>query len=350
MADDVTPNTDTSFTESPAAEAQPAQSPETSSQPSAAETGKTPKETMLDAVLKVVPATTEKSAEQVARESAAPDAQKADSPEQAEEPDEPDDDTQDEEPTPPETAPAVRKKINKLLRQRRELRDAVQTLEPAAEIGTQLHRFASENDLSGDDVRLCLQLGAYLRVGDYEAFYKSVAPYVRRAQEYLGLVLPTDLGQRVQRGDMTAETAKELARQRYDQQLAEAVHISTQQQAVQHHRESMQDSVKRAVSVYEQRIAASDPDYKAKADSVQQYAKALLFERGGSINTVQDALDITQRAYAEVNKQFKAFMPKPRATNLLPNGSSPSMNGARPAPRTMMEAALQGLENARRQP
>jgi hypothetical protein len=73
----------------------------------------------------------------------------------------------------------------------------------------------------------------------------------------------------------------------------------------------------------------------------------MLHERGGTIGGVQDALQITKAAYDEVNRQMRAFQPTPRATRPVPNGATQTTS-ARAAPKNMMEAALQGLENARR--
>jgi len=94
-------------------------------------------------------------------------------------------------------------------------------------------------------------------------------------------------------------------------------------------------------------LSASDPDYKAKAPSVRRAAQALLFERGGTISSVQEALEITKSAYDEVNRTMRAFQPAPRATHPQPNGATQTPS-ARAAPKTLMEAALQGLDQARR--
>jgi hypothetical protein len=174
-----------------------------------------------------------------------------------------------------------------------------------------------------------------------------VAPFVRTAQEYLGIVLPNDLAQRVRAGHMTEQAAREFARERFDHQRAEIrrgeVEVSSQRQHVEH----VQLDVQRAVTSLENRFAASDPDYKAKATSVRRVAQAMLHERGGQITSVQEALDITKAAYDEVSAQMRAIVPRPKATNRLPNGSTQTPS-ARPAPKSLMEAALIGLETARR--
>jgi hypothetical protein len=73
----------------------------------------------------------------------------------------------------------------------------------------------------------------------------------------------------------------------------------------------------------------------------------MLLERGNTIGSVQEALEVSKAAYDEVNRQMRSFQPTPRATHPMPNGASQTPS-ARAAPKSMMEAALQGLENSRR--
>jgi hypothetical protein len=170
---------------------------------------------------------------------------------------------------------------------------------------------------------------------------------VRSAQEYLGVVLPSDLAGRVRAGHMTEQAAREFARQRFDHQRSQIELEATTQAASQQRVMATRNEVQRAVSNFELRLSASDPDYRAKAPSVRRVAQAMLHERGGTIGGVQDALQITKAAYDEVNRQMRAFQPTPRATRPVPNGATQTTS-ARAAPKNMMEAALQGLENARR--
>jgi hypothetical protein len=146
---------------------------------------------------------------------------------------------------------------------------------------------------------------------------------------------------------MTEAAAKEFARQRYDNQRTQFELKETAQETQVSQVRAVQADVQRAVSNFELRLAASDADYKAKAPSVRRAAQAMLFERGGTISTVEEALKITKDAYDEVNRQMRSISPRPNATPKHPNGASPP-SSARAAPKNLMEAALQGLENARR--
>lgn len=301
----------------------------------------------MDAVLKVVPVTPEpdvlgrvESTSDVPGSQAQPaDAGKTE--------------TEEEDPTllddsvPEDAALKTKKKVRALLKQRRELTAQLQQLEPDANVGATLSNFARENDLAPDDVVLGMSAMAALRRGDYENFYRTVAPYVRRAQEVLGLVLPEDLGRHVQSGQLPEAAARELAALRFRQQQAEVQAQTVTTRADQERVAYVQNDVQRAVSALEDRYASGDPDYRAKAEPVRRAAQALLFERGGKINSVQEALDIVQRAYNEVTQQFRRFAPQVRPTSPLPNGNT-QQPLARSAPKSMMEAALLGLENARR--
>jgi hypothetical protein len=301
---------------------------------------------MLDAVLKVVPADTMPDVLAKSDDKASPETPAEPSAEPA---DPAATDEDDNEPLPDNASPLLKKKISKLLKDRQELRAQVKQFEsmrPVAEIGHQLQTFAQQNDLSADDVGTVMQIAALLRHGDYEAFYRVISPYVRTAQEYLGIALPNDLRERVQQGHMTEQTAREFARTRMDKQKVELTYQTEQAQHATQTLASTQDQVTRSVSAYEQRLAASDPDYKAKAASVRRMAQAMLFEKGGTITSVDEALAITKAAYDEVNATIRRQQPAPRATGHIPNGNG-STRSARAEPKSLMEAALQGLERAR---
>jgi hypothetical protein len=330
-------------TPAPATEA-PAPSTPTA-EPPAGQSG-TSKESMLDAVLKVVPADNQKDV-LASEEKAHPEAP-ADTPEDGTAEAQPEDDD-DAEPPEDSGNPLLRKKIRKLLKDRHELRDTVQQLEelrPAAEIGQQMQEFARVNDLTGDDVAQVMQLAAMLRQGDYASFYSAVSPYVRTAQEYLGIALPKDLRDRVQAGHMSEQTAREFARTRMDEQRGRQEFTVAQQQIATQQLHSTQNNVARSVTAFEQRLAASDPDYKAKAASVRRTAQAMLLERGGTIQTVEDALSITRAAYEEVNATMRRQRPAPVPTSRTPNGNG-TTSPVTAEPKSIMEAALQGLARAR---
>lgn len=329
---------------SPAADTSSSNSTETSNV--SENSGEQSKETLLDAVLKVAPATPEDDVLAPKSTEEAPSSDAESEVKAEDEANETDEAPEDE--TVPENVPAqTRKKINKLLRERRTLRDEVAHLRPNAEIGHQLQNYAEANNLSSQDVVFALDLAAMVARGDMSGFYDVISPLVRHAQELKGLVLPPDLQGMVERNQMTREAAHEFAKTRFEKATYEA-----QNQQIRHQQQTaavsqVKGDVQRSVMAFEQRLAATDPDYKAKADAVRRTAQAMLFERGGQIGGVNDALEITKAAYDEVNRQFRRLQPQARATAPTPGVSNPQTPTARAAPKNMMEAALQGLARSR---
>ena len=53
-----------------------------------------------------------------------------------------------------------------------------------------------------------------MRRGDFRTFLEGVAPYVKLAQESLGIQLPPDLAQAVKGGHMTQDAARYTAQVR----------------------------------------------------------------------------------------------------------------------------------------
>ncbi len=308
------------------------------------------KETLLDAVLQAVKPATEDGDEKSDDKEGAPTSENAEGEDQAKENEEPKEDTegdQDEEAPSTDVPEKTRKKINSLLRQRRELRDEVSTLKPTAEIGTQLQEFAVSHDLSSDDVVNALHIAATLRRGDYKAFYEMVSPFVRHAQEYIGVVLPNDLQQMVEQQQITPEAAREFARTRFDQQRMQVENSRMQEMGQRYFTQEAQADVQRAVADFENRLAANDPDYKAKAGLLQRTARALLAENGGTVTNKQEAIAIVKAAYDEVNAHFRKFSAPKRATAPTPGSTQAQSPAARPQPKSLMEAVVAGLNRPR---
>lgn len=343
---------DDNTTEVPASVEGNAPTPESNSVQSSAETsapqssGEKTAETLLDAVLKVTDVTDEPTVESETAAKEEPQSSEDAESEVKAEDDKQEGDSESDEEVSQDIPNTTRKKINKLLKERRELREEVEQLRayvPAAEIGQQFHNFQQSHNLSTESIIDALDLLVKVHTGDYQGFYERIAPLIRHTQEVLGVVLPTDLQQMVEQQQMTSQAARQFAQTRF-----EKANYEIQTNAMKTHQEQayvsqVKDNVQRSVTAFEQRLAASDPDYKAKADSVRRTAQAMLLERGGKINSVDDALSITKAAYDEVNAQFRRLAPAPRPTASAPGRANPQTPQARPQPKSMMDAVKNAL-------
>lgn len=307
------------------------------------------KETLLEAVLKAVGKDLKETEEEDVL------AGKSPSPEEREQSDkEPkagDDLTEDDLKVQPDDTPKVQKRIRKLVEQRNAASAERDALRPDADTTRVIRDFLVRNDIAREDFQLTLDLAAAMRRGDFTTFLNGVAPYVQLATNALGITLPPDLAQAVQQGKMSADLAAQASRDRYARALAEqeAVRSSsvlTNQQS-EHYRTAMQQSVQQTVDAWEASVKAQDPDYARKEPLVRQLLWGVVQERGAP-QSPEQAVEIAREAYARATHTARSFSPPPRATQRTPSSSQRGAVGARAEPKTMMEAALLGLENARR--
>lgn len=315
--------------------------------PSSSATQGETKETLLDAVLSAVPDAATKDdpdkitfATEDAPASSQPDQEKP----EAEAP-EPETDL-DQDPTKEELAryhSRTRKRIEKLLNERNAAREEAQATK-------NLREYLSANDIAKDDFQLTLDLAVAMRKGEYRAFLEGVAPYVQLAQEALGLSLPQDLQQQVQQGYMTTEAASRMSQERYARLKAEqdAARLAAMQQTqqVSQQQAAFSQSVEQTVSAWETQIRKTDPDYGRKEDAVKNFLWAVVRERGAPASP-QQAVEIAQEAYARANNMFRSFAPTPKPTSRVPSSVNRTA-GVAPEPKSLMEAAMIGLERARR--
>jgi hypothetical protein len=219
-----------------------------------------------------------------------------------------------------------------------------------ADVTRTLREFLVVNDIAREDFQLTLDLAAAMRRGDFRTFLEGVGPYVQLATQALGISLPPDLHQEVQAGRLPLHAAAQMSRDRYSRALAEqhsqrATQIVTSQQqgAAQ---ANLAGSIERGVTEWENGIRQSDPDYGRKEETVKNFLWAVVQERGVP-NSPEMAIAIAREAYDRANTTFRQLAPAPRATRAVPssvNRSAPA--GARPEPKSLMEAAMLGLERA----
>jgi hypothetical protein len=243
------------------------------------------------------------------------------------------------------------KRIRKLLDERLQLREQVKGLDAEAQISRSLKTYLQTHDIAKEDFQLTLDLAAAMRAGNFRAFLEGVGPYVQLATEALGLTLPNDIQQSVARGQMTADAGAALSRERYARALAEqnATRLSQQQQ-FQHRQQNGADlsrSVEQAVTAWENQVRTSDPDYGRKEATVRNFLWAVIQERGVP-QSPEHAVEIAKDAYERATNTLREFAPAPRPTRQVPSSIGRTAAGARPEPKTLMEAALLGLERAQR--
>jgi hypothetical protein len=221
-----------------------------------------------------------------------------------------------------------------------------------AQVTQTLRDFLVVNDIAKEDFQLTLDLAAAMRRGDFQGFLNGVGPYVQLATQALGITLPPDLQGEVQAGRVGYEVAAQMSRDRYARALAEqratrATQVMSSQQDYTRQTD-LSRSIEQTVAQWEQGIRQTDPDYGRKEETVRNFLWAVVREKGVP-QTPEHAVEIAKEAYARANNTLRQFAPPPRATRAVPSSMNRSAApGARPEPNSMMEAAMLGLERARR--
>jgi hypothetical protein len=250
------------------------------------------------------------------------------------------------DPSPEELAAykkGTRERIEKLLTERNHFR-------VEAEVTQTLRNFLVTNDIAREDFQLTLDLAAAMRRGDFKSFLEGVGPYVQLATQALGITLPPDLQSEVQTGRVTFDAAAQMSRDRYARALAEqratraTQVVNTRETAAQ--QQHLSRSIENAVSAWEQGIRQTDPDYGRKEETVRNFLWSVVQERGAPRSEAH-AVEIAREAYARANKTFQQFAPQPKPTRAVPSSINRAASGARPEPRSLMEAAELGLARAR---
>lgn len=190
-----------------------------------------------------------------------------------------------------------------------------------------LETYLVDNAMTSDEAATAISLFA-LRKRDPEAFWKELRPVVQEVLVQIGEVLPQDLRQQVQTGQITADTAKMLAKERakagklegqmsFAQQQAERrAAAQAQQQAVQAQRE-----IRGAVQTWEAETSQKDPDFARKLDALQKEVTWLQRSEGVP-DTAQGVRAQLQKAYRTVNASLQQQRPRKPEVRPLTGGST----------------------------
>jgi hypothetical protein len=352
---------DAAQTSSPASTPASASPAESAPSPSAAEqtTGET-HQSLLEAVQEAVPSLRQEQGEAIGGEGASPASTAKD---RTASPDDVDDDgALPDEITSEEMAKyaqSAKRRIKKLAKQRHELRGEVERLrgiEPSAKAADSVSSYLRENDIGREDFLHGLELMSAVRRGDFQTFYAGIQPYVKLAEEYLGVSLPADLQQAVRQGQMTTEAASRFSRERMDRAIAQSTQHRVQQQAAaqQQHfqqqaavqqREHLANSVRDRVNAWEQTVIQHDPDYAAKRAAVQDTMWAVVRETGVP-QSPEHAVSIAREAYKRVNERYRSWAPPKRPTSRGPS-STGRTTGAAPEAKSLLDVVRHARESAR---
>ncbi len=206
-----------------------------------------------------------------------------------------------------------------------------------------INNFLTQSSISGDEFAEGVDLMRALKNDPVNAL-KRLEPIIANLRRFTGEILPDDLSQKVDLGQIDEVTARQIAKERnelaFNTRAANDRLDAVQRQQVAHqqqqHTAVLQDSVTRWEEVAQKR----DPDYAEKAPFVLDRFKLLI--AATPPRDSKEAIDLAERALSEVNEKMKGFSARRQPLRSVTSQSS-TATAATQAPRTLLEAAQAAL-------
>jgi hypothetical protein len=202
----------------------------------------------------------------------------------------------------------------------------------------QFNEALTQRGLTGDDLRLGVDVMTAIKSGDPAKALAMLKPLVESLETAAGEVLPPFLQQAVDEGQIVPELAQQLAKQLAGGQTAEQRLQAQEQQRAQAETQRFQSQMLGTADSWEKQKAASDPEFSARLDLVKEVVQA----RVGSNppTTAADLLKMLNDADAFVRGKFPK-VPRPAT----PAAPSPTRTGVTsPRPKSALEAVNLALQ------
>lgn len=225
----------------------------------------------------------------------------------------------------------------------KQLADERDSFKDRASQWDQLSAWARDSGLAADELSQSLAIAKMVKQSPHEAL-AALRGVVADLEKVTGYELPEDLTEKVERGLIDEETARELSvgrnqvarteQQRRDDAAQRAA------QADLTSRRDLAQSIGKAVTEFETSLESTDPDYQKIKGLVKSKVVELMHEDGVPVDA-NSAVAQVKKAVAEIKQQLSSVIPQRKATKQVPAGSTHGHSGARP--QTSLEAARMAL-------
>ena len=189
----------------------------------------------------------------------------------------------------------------------RELVRKVKTYKADAERFQGVQRFLDESGLSGTEAEDGLQIMALAKTNPVEAWTR-IKPFVKNLLIAAGEVLPDDLDQRVQTGELTPAAAQEISRHRAAAQSVQASQSFREQLEQRRQQQAAASALMDTAKDWEEDRRKKDPNFEAKLVALQKEI-AWMQATEGKPTTPEGVKAMLQKAYKAVNDSAPPAQP-----------------------------------------
>lgn len=162
--------------------------------------------------------------------------------------------------------------------------------------------FIEQQGLTPNEAADALTLVGLAKLDPTEAF-KAIAPWFKKVAIAAGEILPDDLQQRVQKGEVTADVAKELSRARAASANTAARQQFEQQRGQRQQQTQSARALTSAAASWEQDRALKDPNFAAKLPLIRKKLE-FLHATGQRPNTPEGVNEQLKMVYRAVNDEL----------------------------------------------
>lgn len=206
------------------------------------------------------------------------------------------------------------------------------TYEEDAKRYQNVQSFIDQHGLQADEAAELLVIGGLMKTNPAEA-WRRMKPAVQKVLMAAGEVLPDDLKERVQKGEISPQAALEVSRLRAQQSSTESMRAFEQQRQERMRQQEVQMRLQQTAASWEQDRRAKDPNFDAKYDALLDGVYALQ-RREGIPTTPEGVRDQLTRAYKAITPPAAA---KPRPAPKPTNASGQVAGNQRPAEQSTLD-------------
>lgn len=196
----------------------------------------------------------------------------------------------------------------------RELLAKSKANEADAERYRNVEKFLNDSAMRPDEAADGLQIMALAKSNPVEA-WNRIKPWVQQLATAAGAIVPPDLQERVQAGEMSLEMAQELSRARAGMSSAEQQRQFAAEQSQRQQAEATRQAAMNAADTWAMERQARDPNFDAKMNALQREIAFLQTQEGRPSDPAQVRAQL-DKAYKAVNATFApapATTPQPAA-------------------------------------
>jgi len=192
----------------------------------------------------------------------------------------------------------------------RELLEQRNKFKPAAEQHFALQGFLQETGLSDKEAADGLIIMATAKTNPSEA-WRQIKPWVQNLLVAAGEIVPEQLQQRVDAGELPYDAALELSKAQARAQSVEAAQAFRQQQEQQRQQQERASACQNAATAWETHRRQTDLDFEKKLPALQR--EVVYLQRiEGVPDTPEGVKGQIEKAYRTVNTTFRPVAPQPK--------------------------------------